>query len=450
MIVRLVLVVTPLLATGELRSQEPPEAVVALTHVTIIDGTGAAPRPDMTLIIRGGRIDQVLPSNARSVPGDAEVVDLSGRFVTPGLISAHEHLMQAGLRGSSDRLRSMLRRMLFSGVTTVRDANGDARLLATLKRSIFLGDIEGPDVHFAALMAGPAFIEGDPRVPVVSAGYPRGEAPWMQMVEPGIDIDLAVARAAGTGATGLKIFMNVERSLIERLAAAGHAQGLQVWSHMSVFPDRPLDVVLSGVDAVSHLCAAAWQDPDLDPAVNVPYVHTGPPDARPIFDPELVNPEGPAMARLFREMAERGSLLDATLSVTEGDRGAAHGCTSALAIGLARAAHAAGVRFVVGTDYYLPDDAPFPTVHSEIEYLVERGILTSMEAIGAATLNGARLLGLEGDRGTVAPGMRADLVVLREDPSSDIRALRSVELVFKEGRRFHRSSYTVTPAGPHR
>lgn len=430
-----------LLLPAGLWGQRAQDTVAALTHVTVLDGTGEAAQPDMTVLIRGGRIEALFPSGSRPLPRDSEVFDLSGRYVIPGLISAHEHLMQAGLGDSHGRLRSMLRRMIFAGVTTVRDASGDARLLGVLKRSIFVGELDGPEIHYAALMAGPPFIEGDLRPRVNSIGYPLGEAPWMQRVESGATVELAVARAAGTGATGLKIFMGLDAALIEALTRAAHHQGLQVWSHLTVFPDRPLEVARAGVDAVSHLCAAAWQDPDLDPAMNVPYVHTGPPDARPVFDPELVDPVGPAMTRLFREMAERGTLLDATLSATADDRGAGHGCTTALAIELARAARAAGVQFVAGTDYYLPDQEPFPTVHREIEYLVEQGVLTPMEAVVAATRNGARLLGLERDRGTILPGMRADLVVLREDPSADIRALRSVESVFKRGHRYDRSSY---------
>lgn len=370
-----------LLVAGGLKGQEPPGPVVALTHVTVIDGSGEAARPDMTVTIRGGRIQAVFPSGTTPLPGDSEVLDLSGRSVIPGLISAHEHLMQAGLRDSPERLRSMLRRMLYGGVTTARDANGDARLLAALRRSILVGEIEGPEIHHAALMAGRAFIEGDPRPRATSIGYPLGEAPWMQRVGPGTAPELlAVARAVGTGATGLKIFMVLDAARIEAHTRAAHAQGLRVWSHMTVFPDRPLEVVRTGVDAVSHICAAAWQDPDLDPATNVPYVHTALPDARPVFDPELVDPHGPAMTRLFREMADRGTILDATLSAMADDRGAAHGCTSELAIELARAARAAGVPFVAGTDYYLPGEESFPTVHREIEYVVERVVLTPMEA----------------------------------------------------------------------
>ena len=447
---RFVPIAALLLVAGSLEGQESEGPVVALTHVTVIDGTGEPPHPDMTVLIRGGRIERLFPSGTAPILEDAEVLDLSGRFVIPGLISAHEHLMQAGLRDSPERLRSILRRMLYGGVTTARDANGDARLLAALKRAILLAEIEGPEIHYAALMAGRAFIEADPRPRVNSIGYPLGEAPWMQRVGPGTPLELAVARAAGTGATGLKIFMGLDAALIEALTRAAHAQGLRVWSHIAVFPDRPLEVVRTGVDAVSHICAAAWQDPDLEPAINVPYVHTTLPDARPVFDRQLVDPHGPAMTRLFREMADRGTLLDATLSAMADDRGASHGCTSELAIELARSARAAGVPFVAGTDYYLTGEESFPTVHREIEYLVERDVLTPMEAIVAATRNGARLLGLEKDRGTIAPGMRADLVVLRRDPTESIQALRSVELVFKQGQRYDRLVYEAAAGSPRR
>jgi uncharacterized protein (TIGR02246 family) len=155
------------------------------------------------------------------------------------------------------------------------------------------------------------------------------------------------------------------------------------------------------------------------------------------------------MTMLFHEMAQRGTVFDATYSgrpradTAAGERG----CTRALRTALAQAAHRAGVPFATGTDYFLPAAEPFPAVFREIEELVDGGVLTPLEAITAATRNGARTLGREGSLGTIEPGKIANLVVLREDPSRDIRALRTVETVIKRGRRFARADYEAERDG---
>lgn len=442
MIARILAVASLLFLTAPVAAQRSDDAVVALTGATLIDGTGSPPRPGMTVLIRGDRIEDVFRTGEEALPSGAEVLELEGHFLIPGLVSAHDHLMNAGLATSPERTRAELRRMLYGGVTLARDANGDARLLAALDRSIRIGETVGPSLYYAAHMSGPDFIAQDPRVARASAGFRRGDAAWMQVVTRDTDAAEAVARAAGTHATGLKLYVGVDAEVVGRLTREAHRRGLQVWAHTTVFPDRPWDVVAAGVDAVSHVCWLAWQDGDLDPASNVPYTHTTGPDPRPSFDPALVEPDSPEMTRLFQEMARRGTLLDATLSAYAAGDSARRGCTVELVTGLARAAHRAGVPFVTGTDYYVPEDDPFPSVHREIEYLVEQGVLSPLEAITAATHHGARLLGLQDTHGTLIPGSAADLVVLREDPSRDIRALRSVATMLKSGVWYPRTAYT--------
>lgn len=431
-------------------AQQSDGTVLVLTHATLIDGTGVAPRPDMTVVVRGDRIEEVFRSGERPLPEGAEVHDLTGRFLIPGLVSAHDHFMNAGLADSPDRIRAELRRMLYGGVTLARDANGDARLLAVLQRSLRLGEVVGPDIYYAAHMSGPDFIARDRRVGRASAGFRRGEPAWMQVVTRDTDVTWAVGRAAGTHATGLKLYVGVDADVIGALTREAHARGLLVWAHSTVFPDRPIEVVRAGVDAVSHLCWLAWQDEDLDPAANVPFTHTSYPEPRPSFDADVVDPDSPEMRLLFREMADRGTLLDATHSAYASGSGSVRGCTPELMTALARAAHRAGVPFVTGTDYYVDADEPFPSVHREIEYLVDRGVLSPLEVITAATVNGARLLGLGDTHGAIAPGKAASLVVLAEDPSLDVRALRTVVTVLHRGEWYPRDQYRPVGVAPSR
>jgi imidazolonepropionase-like amidohydrolase len=128
-------------------------------------------------------------------------------------------------------------------------------------------------------------------------------------------------------------------------------------------------------------------------------------------------------------------VLDATARNASRNPGAhAAGCTPALLNASLRAAHRAGVRISTGTDYVIAEGDPDPTLFTEIEYLVDAGVLTPLEAITAATLNAAHAIGIEEKYGSIEVGKVADLVVLSGDPTQDIAALRSVVAVFKDGR----------------
>lgn len=422
-------------------AQEATPAALALTDVTVVDGRGGTPAPGMTVLIEGERIRDVFPTGSRALPEGARRMELTGHFVIPGLVNSHVHLTNLERAESRARVDRELRRMLYGGVTAVRDMAGDGRLLAHVKRELTLGRVAGPDVYYSALMAGPDFIARDPRVGGASAGFERGEPAWMQRVTPATDVAAAVARAADTGATGLKFYVGLGARVMRELTEEAHGRGLEVWAHSTVFPDRPGDVVEAGVDGISHLCWLAWQDRDLDPSRNVPYTHTGGPDPRPPFDPGLVEADSPEMAALFTEMARRGTVLDATYSPYLDGSSSWRGCTPQLVTELALAAHRAGVPLSTGTDYFVDESEAFPTVFPEIEQLVTGGVLSPAEAITAATLNGARAIGVEDELGTIEPGKVASLVVLAADPTEEIRHLRSVVAVIKRGDVYRRSEY---------
>ena len=212
---------------------------------TVIDGAGGRARPGMAILTRGERIEAVAPVAKLAAPADAKVVDVAGLYVTPGLINSHEHLATEPNRRWAE---AMMRRDLYGGVTAVRDMAGDARQLADLARAARVGEIAGPDVYYAALMAGPAFFE-DPRTQSSAAGATAGAVPWMAAIRPDSDLRLAVAEARGTGASGIKIYADLPAPEVAAITREAHRQGIPVWAHAAVFPASPEEVVEAGRSA---------------------------------------------------------------------------------------------------------------------------------------------------------------------------------------------------------
>jgi len=419
--------------SGPLRAQSSSD-VVALTHATVIDGTGAAPRPDATVIVRDGRITALYPSGNGPVPDHARIEDLSGKWLIPGLIDAHVHITEATV--DMARYRNLLRGLLLGGVTGLRDMAGDARVLAFLSREARLDTLPWPDIYFSALMAGPTFFYEDARVPDASRGVMLGSAPWMRAVDATTDIPMAVAEAKGTGATGVKLYANLPGSLVEAIAAEAERQGLLVWTHATVFPAKPSDAVEAGATTISHTPYLVWEA--------MPHVPTDY-RSRAYGDYVHVGPDDPKITSLLERMEQKGTILDATLRVFQQevehtpDRVGKGIMPWSYAV--TREAHAMGVLVDAGTDsqgletdQHGPNVAAGPTVVDEMALLVEQCGFTPVEAIQAATQVSAMAVGQAAHRGTIAPGMAADLVVLGADPTSDVRNVRKVVAVMKDGR----------------
>jgi len=424
------------------RAQVLAEPPLEIFHgFTLIDGRGGPPIPDAAISIRGNRIVTVGSRrellSGPNAPRSAIVINLGGGYVIPGLIDAHVHLSTSPNR---EHAEAELYRLLFAGVTAVRDMAGDARALASLARDTRLGEIDGPDVHYAALMFGPSFLS-DPRAQASAAGETAGEVPWMQAVTPETDMVTAVARAKGTSATGVKIYANLEPAELSRITEEAHRQGMKVWAHSMVYPSRPLDVVSSGVDVISHVCDLAWEA-----MANVPteYHHDMTPQYR------AFSADSPVFTELFDEMKARGTILDATLAMYErADRQQAadaedttlERCDTDFARALVRRANEEGVAIAAGTDFTTPPDDPFPALYDELEELVTYGGLAPMDAIVAATRVAAEAIGIEATHGTLVHGMPVSFLLLTEDPLEDIANLRSLRAVWKNAVRFDRAAY---------
>jgi imidazolonepropionase-like amidohydrolase len=414
------------------QSTAKPVEMIVLVNVTVIDGEGGPPKPNMSLVISGGRIVDMFRSGSKKPSAGAQVIDLSNHYVIPGLIDSHYHFM-LGLRSKEEE--EALRRYAFlGGITTVRDMAGDAIALAELARLAANRDVQSPRVYFSALMAGPTHLLNDKRVDAVSHGLPRGEAPWLKAITPQTDIVKAISEAKATGATGIKIYTDLTPEIVARLTAEAHKQGLKVWSHAAIYPGRPSDAVRAGVDVISHSNLAIAEAME-----KVPQRYAG---SYLLLDYNSYGVESKAISELLQLMVERGTFLDPTLVVTDRLGKTEPGKIFRDPVRMAEwsyqftmRAHIRRIPIVAGTDINeAPTTREFPNIHTEMEMLVDKAGLTPLEAITAATRNGAQVLGIAKSYGTIATGKVANLVVLSADPSKDIRNTTKVVYVIKGGK----------------
>lgn len=432
-------------ATEPATDKAPQPSLTLFQGATLIDGTGAPPRPNMDVLVEGERILRVMPNSELepALRAKAKVIDLHGQFLMPGMIDAHVHLATPPNRRQAE---AILRRDLYGGVTAVRDMADDLRPVAELTRASLVGEIPAPDIYYAALMAGPDFFT-DERTGQVSMGGTPGHVPWMQAITKDTDLPLAVARAQGTWATAIKLYADLPADLTARITAEAHRQGLLVWAHATPYPAKPSDMVAAGVDAISHACLLI-REPDAHvPGWNEPHA--------PVDLKRFRHGDNPALARLFKEMVRRGTILDATLWAYSSDTAGSTtmpplppgSCDDAVGGAITGQAYRAGVPIDTGTDFIGDWTDPWPDLFHELATLAAKAGMPNDAILQSATLISARAAGQQRDMGSIEPGKLANMVALTRNPLADLKNLKSVLMTVKRGRVYARSAFVPLTRG---
>jgi imidazolonepropionase-like amidohydrolase len=425
--------------------------VVALQHVRVIDGTGAPAAENQTVLIDQGNIREIGTDTSVKTPEGARIVDLSGRSVIPGLVGMHDHMYYPAASGSGpvpgapallDEMGfSFPRLYLAGGVTTIRTAGSlEPYTDLALKKLIDAGQQPGPKIH----ITGP-YLEGlGSFVPQFHELSGPEEATRM------------VNYWADTGATSFKAFMHITRAELSAAIKAAHARGIKVTGHLcSVGFTEAADL---GIDNLEHGIIVDQEfnphkqldqcPPDADdPATENVDIESAPVQAmiRKLVDHhvaitstlvifETFQPNRPPLQqRVLRALSQpsRVDYLAVRTQIAEGPPPS---------VNLLKKEMQFEYAFVKAGGVLLSGEDPtgYGGVlagygdQRQVELLVEAGF-SPLEAIHIATQNGADFLG-ESDRiGTLKSGRRADLVVLKGDPSRKIEDIENVELVFKDG-----------------
>lgn len=410
------------LSLRSLSAQAAPRPhILVLDSVTVVDVATQRVQPLQRIIIRNDHIVAVQPVSASRPDSVTEWINARGAFAIPGLTDHHVHLVP----GSGLQLERAAR----GGVTMVNAMAGDARVHGEFARQVLMRELRGPEIAYASVMAGPDFFV-DPRFISSGVGYAAGSAPWVRAIADTTDLVQAVAAARGAGAEVLKLYAMLDSSLAARLTAEAHRQHMRVVAHGTVFPARPLQLVQGGVDILTHVPYLAWQGADVVVARDVFRRAEGPFADVPITSAPMV--------QLVQAMRERGTYLEPTLDVflTRSPTGA----IAAWSTSLTRAAFAAGVPILAGTDNMIGrDSSALPTIHRELDRLVKAG-LTPGDALAAATLVPARAMGRAATHGAIAPGYVADILLLEANPLVDIAATTRIREVVLRGRALGRGT----------
>jgi imidazolonepropionase-like amidohydrolase len=408
------------LIPGFCSAQFKPHLLV-LTNAAIIDAGHPVAAQHQTVVILDGRITGIFTTGSRAVPDSAVVINLKGKYVLPGLIDSHVH-MATDPNDVDNRPHTLqvLKQMLFSGITTVRDMAGDARVLAELGRDAHEGEITSPEICYSALMAGPAFFS-DPRTQASTKGGVAGNMAYMKAITDTTNLALAVAQAKGCGAVGIKLYANLSGALARKIIDEANKQNIPVWAHAWLQGAKPSDLVSAGCISVSHAPLLIYEKMDKVPD----FWKKGRHDAA-FWDKAV-----PALDELFSQMKLHHTVFDATLLTYK--KWAASDTTMQwdyeIAKRITARAYKAGVSICAGTD---DDQEQF--VQDEMRLLVADAGFSPFDALVAATKNSAAALHLQATKGSVSTGMDADLLVLSGNPLTDINNIKLVEMVIKGGR----------------
>ena len=420
------------------------DANFAITNVTVIDGTGNAIKQNQTIIVSNGKILSTGATNEISIPAGTKTIDGSGKTVIPGLVMLHEHMFYTKPFENWFSVGQMTftfpRLYLAGGVTSMRTAGSiQPQTDLNVMKWINEGQMTGPKMHVTS-----PFIEREgPKVP---------ELGFISNTD---EVSKIVNYWADKGATSFKVYNNITKEDLKIAVTEAHKRGLKVTGHLcsltyeeasnigidnlehgfmasSDFATDKEDELCDPFSARSSLMAEPENGEKINALINLliknkTVITTTPNVFEPYTDREIVPGGGfdalaPQIQERLKASHERAQGRDASsLSLFNKN------------LKWVKRFHDNGGFLVAGTD---PTGAGRTVAgyanQRTVEILVEAGF-TLEETIKICTLNGAQFLDVANEVGTIEAGKSADLLLINGDLSSDIKNIRKLETVFKDG-----------------
>lgn len=398
-----------------------PDTVQAFVGVDVLPMDSERVLADQTVVVDGGRIVAMGPVATTPVPAGALRIEGDGRFLMPGLAEMHGHIPPP--QAPAQHIEAVLFLYVANGITTVRGMLGHPGQL-DLKARATRGEIVAPNLY----LAGPSFSGQSVSSPEQADARVRQQAAegWdLLKVHPGLTLEQYDAMARAARETGMRFGGHVPEAVGLRHAIE---MGQETFDHIDGY-EQELGTFEGALDetALAELVeisreAGVWIVPTqvlwetlygtagLDSLRTLPELRYAPPEQVrqwiSIHEQRLAEPDF--------DLAESRRLIAARLRILE-------------------ALHDGGVRILMGTDAPQQFSVPGFSLHREIRRMTQAG-MSPYEVLSSGTRNVGEYFANEDDFGTVAPGKRADLVLLRANPLDDVGNVDSIEGVMVAGR----------------
>lgn len=394
----------------------------ALVGATLIDGSGGPLVSDGVVVVKNGRITAAGPRAKVRIPGGTKRIDVTGKYIVPGLFDMHAHYEQVEWGPI----------YLAAGVTTARDVGNEFAFITAVRDAIKAGRGIGPRILTAGIIDGSG---------PFGLGIDRADTP-----EEGVRL---VRRYHDAGFDQIKIYSSVKEKTLIAIATEAHRLGTTVTGHVPIGLTA-FQGVEAGMDQINHIVyIVSMMKPKRVAGRPAPALDLASPEAEhaiaflkehhTVIDPTLVIYEeqlrparlpyaefDPGAAKVAPELAEQ---IRNTGVFASGEAAAKVTFDEMLAV--VGALHKAGIPIVAGTDQTIPGHS----LHRELELYVKAGF-TPMEALQAATSVPAAVMHIDGDVGTITVGKRADILVVDGNPIDRIENLRNIVMVIADGRRY--------------
>lgn len=380
---------------------------LALTHVTVIDCTGAPAQPNATVVVSQGHITAVGPSDTVKIPEGTHIVDATGKFLIPGLWDMHGHL--------TDATADAFPPLIMNGVTGVRDMGGDLAEIDGWRSEIYSGARVGPHI----IRAGP-FVDG-----------PKEGVTNRLTVRTPEEARRAVHDLKAKGVDFIKVHNALPPDAFFALMDEAHNEHMPVAVHLpkNVSSAEASDAGAASLEHVETMSESAmWRKGATAKTVEQAVDEVLGPYGQELFQHFVKNgtwyvPTLVAYERGFVLWSNDPDALKPRLDIHEKN------------IEIVRKMHQAGVKIMAGSDFSDWGMVPGVDLHNELALLVEASF-SPMEALQAATLNPAKFLGKTETYGTIQAGRVADLVLLDMNPLEDISHTRKIHAVVLGGKFF--------------
>lgn len=413
--------------------------VTAIVGAVVVDGSGSDPSV-ATVLIRGDRIEAV--GRDVDVPAGARIIRAEGHALLPGLFDLHTHLTASGVPGVRADWGKALKAYLLAGVTSVVEFGSYPEMFEPMRRLMRTRVVPGPRVHLAARFSTPGGhgVEGGrPDFFTQEVLTPAEARAAMKRIAP-YEPDVIKVFTDGWRYGSAPDMTSMEEETLRAIVEEAHQRGFEVLTH-TVTVGKAKVAARAGVDVIAHGLGDGPADEELLALLKKAGVTYAPTlavyEPRPRFQSSdllqaVLGPE--AWAVLAKERFEP------ILSLPRARRWQ-------YLLQNAAALREAGIAFGVGTDAGMSGTYHGWATLRELELLVAGG-LSPLEAIKAATSGSARALRVEGERGTIAPGKLADLLLVEGAPHRRIRDIYNVRRVFLNGQEVDRPKLISLVADP--